>query len=833
MLRNEKKRQDDSQRLYGITTAGNRLHHMLGQGLALLVIPALLVLAWLLLWREPAQGRALLSDVANAHATLRAEVVKAQVTALEERLGTVLADPAVEALRGAQDPATGAVNAATLEAARQLRFPGAVSLRLLVLDDRGTAGLAGDSEGLRNHIEVDLVRRAANGEDPPPEAYRAGERWLYSIAGRGAPGEDGMRVLGLLSYGEDLFASTVTGAGGNLGRFALRQRLPGRGAESDALIGGAAPGEHAAAAAVAGTPWSIVFTPSPALLDTLEDRVSQPLLAVLLLLVAGAGGFALVALRYPALLRKEVSRAEAAAEHRTPYALQIPELAPIARDLRKLTLRRARMDGVGSVPRVMPAPAPTGDGGSAPALTSVAGPTETLPAHIFRAYDIRGVADSELDDDTVYRIGAAIGTFAGNLGEQTLVLGYDGRASSGRIKAGLERALLQAGRDVIDIGLVPTPLAYFATHQLEGASSAVIVTGSHNPPEYNGVKLVLGRQSIASGDIQELRAIALSGKFSQGTGHMLQRDVASDYLDEVVSDLAIAMPLKIVVDAGNGATGQLAPTLFAELGCEVVPLYCDIDGSFPNRAPDTSVDANLADLQAAVRRENADFGVAFDGDGDRLAAVTGSGEIVPADYLLMLFARDVITRNPGADVVYDVKCSRHLAQLVTSLGGRGVLWRTGHTHIKAKVAETGALVGGEFSGHMVFSERWFGFDDGMYAAARLAEIVGSGEGSLDALLKGLPRSASTPEIIIPVEERQKFHLVEAFQSQADFGDGRLNDLDGVRVDYPQGWGLLRASNTTAALTARFEGDDEVALQDIMNLFREQLARVHPDLDPNF
>ncbi|HKK23369.1 MAG TPA: phosphomannomutase/phosphoglucomutase, partial [Pseudohaliea sp.] len=431
------------------------------------------------------------------------------------------------------------------------------------------------------------------------------------------------------------------------------------------------------------------------------------------------------------------------------------------------------------------------------------------------------------------RIGAAIGTFAGNLDEQTLILGYDGRASSGRIKAGLERALLQAGRDVIDIGLVPTPLAYFATHQLEGATSAVIVTGSHNPAEYNGVKLFLQRRPVASGDIQKLRDIALSGKFSQGTGHMVQRDIASDYLDEVVSDVAIAMPLKLVIDAGNGATGHLAPTLFEELGCEVVPLYCEIDGSFPNHPPDTSIDANLADLQAAVRRENADFGVAFDGDGDRVAAVTGSGEIIPADYLLMLFARDVITRNPGADVVYDVKCSRNLAQLVTSLGGRGVLWRTGHTHIKEKVAETGALVGGEFSGHMVFSERWLGFDDGMYAAARLAEIVSSGEGSLDTLLKQLPRSASTPEIIIPVEERQKFHLVETFRAQADFGDGRVNDLDGVRVDYPQGWGLLRASNTTAALTARFEGDNEVALQDIMSLFREQLASIHPELDPHF
>jgi phosphomannomutase/phosphoglucomutase len=828
MLKKEQQRHSDSRRVHGIDTAGNALYGILRQGFALLLIPAVVLLAWLLVLRQPSLERSLVDEVAAGYAANRAQAVAAQVEAVQARLQSMLAREEVAGqLAG---PVPDRLARATERALAS--FPDALDLRILALDDRGTAGLDEDEGDLRNHIEIDLVRRASNGERPMPEAYRAGEGWLYSFAERGEPTPDGDRLVALLSYDERLFRDSLATPDDRAGTFSLLQRLPGRSADAETRVSGREPTGRVARAAVTGTPWFVVFSPGEALVDSLEDKVSQPLLALFCLLLTGTAGFALVAWRYPAVLRREVARAAAAAEHRTPYTLRVPELAPIARNLRKLTLRRARMDGVGSVPRVLATPAP-GTGGSAPALAAVAGPAAALPAHIFRAYDIRGIADTELDDDTVYRIGAAIGTLAGHQGEQTIVLGYDGRASSGRIKAGLERALLQAGRDVIDIGLVPTPLAYFATHQLEGATSAVIVTGSHNPPEYNGVKLYLQQKPLASGDIERLRDIALSGKFSQGTGHMLQRDVASDYLDEVVGDVAIAMPLKIVVDAGNGATGHLAPTLFEELGCEVVPLYCDIDGSFPNHPPDTSVAANLADLQEAVRREGADFGVAFDGDGDRVAAVTGSGEIVPADYLLMLFARDVITRNPGADVVYDVKCSRNLAQLVTSLGGRGVLWRTGHTHIKEKVAETGALVGGEFSGHMVFSERWFGFDDGLYAAARLAEIVSSSEGSLDTLLRQFHQSASTPEIIIPVEERQKFHLVETFRQQADFGDGRINDLDGVRVDYPRGWGLLRASNTSAALTARFEGDDEAALQDIMNLFREQLAKIHPDLEPHF
>lgn len=811
MLAKTSKRQKEPRSTQGVDTARNGLYPILLQGLAIALVPGLLLVVWLLLWRQPALEQALVREVAGAHVTERATALVTRLETLRARLQQLL---------------TAGTNTAEAASARPARFADAVSLRIFTLDELGTAGLDGDRQDLRNHIEIDLVRRAANGETPPPEAYRIDGDWLLSLATPG-PAADGSRLVALLTLDPRVLGATEADGG----RFTVLQRLPGAASREEAMIAGKEPGPGAARAAVAGTPWTLVFTPGTALLARLQAGAGQPGLPLLGLLVAVVVAFLLLALRYPALLRREVARVQAAAEHRTPYTLRVPELAPLARQLRKVTLRRARLEPVGKLNR--PAPAPERGEEGAPALANVAGSRDDLPPHIFRAYDIRGIADSELDDDTVYRIGAAFGSLADKLGEQTIVLACDGRASSGRIKAGLERALLRAGRDVIDIGLVPTPLLYFATNTLEGAGSGVMVTGSHNPPAYNGMKMVLKRQPLGSGDMDRLRAIATSGKFSEGRGHLLQQDVIPDYLDEVVSDVALAMPLKLVIDAGNGAAGPIAPTLFEELGCEVVSLHCDVDSSFPNRAPDCSVAANLGALVDAVRREHADFGVAFDGDGDRVAAVTGAGEVVDADYLLMLFARDVITRNPGADVVYDVKCSRNLAQLVAGLGGRGVLWRSGHTNIRSKVAETGALIGGEFSGHMIFGERWYGFDDGLYAAARLAEIVSSSEDSLDRLLAQLPQSQRTPEIRIAVDEQKKFQLVDTFRREADFGNGRVNDLDGVRVDFPRGWGLLRASNTSAALTARFEADDAATLQEIMDLFREQLTRVHPQLSSSF
>ena len=421
---------------------------------------------------------------------------------------------------------------------------------------------------------------------------------------------------------------------------------------------------------------------------------------------------------------------------------------------------------------------------------------------------------------------------AGEMDEQTIIIGCDGRKSSPRIKSALIKSLMESGRDVIDIGLVPTPLMYFATRHLN-CRSGIMVTGSHNPGDDNGMKIVLNQKTIAAGGIQQIQELVIKDEYSRGRGRMIRENVVADYVDEVLSDIAIAVPLKIVIDAGNGVTGGIAPQLFEDLGCEVVPMYCEVDGNFPHHPPDTSDEDNLQDLIEAVQKEEADFGVAFDGDGDRLAVVTSTGQIVRSDTLLMIFAKDVVSRNPGADVVFDVKCSRNLTTLITRYGGRPVLWKTGHAFMKEKMAETGALLGGEFSGHMFFGERWYGFDDGMYAAARLAEILSTHGDSLDATIEEFPATVNTPEILIPVPERDKFDLMEKIVRDCDFSSGKINTMDGIRVDFTDGWGLVRASNTSPTLTARFEADTQESLETIMTEFREQIALVEPALELHF
>lgn len=454
------------------------------------------------------------------------------------------------------------------------------------------------------------------------------------------------------------------------------------------------------------------------------------------------------------------------------------------------------------------------------------------PEHIFRAYDIRGHAEKELTDAVIASIAGAIGTIAGQMGEHALIVGCDGRKSSPRIKAVLIRAIMATGRDVIDIGMTPTPLLYFATRHLN-CRSGIMITGSHNPAEQNGLKIVLDRQTLAAGRIAEIRDQAAAGNFSAGNGRITHENIVPAYLDKVRHDIAIATPLKIVIDASNGATSEIAPQLFQELGCDVIPLNCEVDGRFPGHPPDTSNEENLAMLVQEVVDVEADFGVAFDGDGDRLAVVTPSGKIIRSDVLLMLYAQDFLSRNPGADVVFDVKCSRQLSTLITDLGGRPVLWKTGHAFMKEKMQETGALLGGEFSGHMFFGERWYGFDDGIYAAGRLAEIISTHGDNLDDAIAKFPATSNTPEIIIPVADDYKFELAKRIINNADFPSGKVTTLDGLRVDFSNGWGLVRASNTGPALTARFEADTLKNLKKIQDEFRTQIAQIDPAIELNF
>lgn len=445
-----------------------------------------------------------------------------------------------------------------------------------------------------------------------------------------------------------------------------------------------------------------------------------------------------------------------------------------------------------------------------------------LPAQIFKAYDIRGLVGKELDAPTLFLIGRAIGSEALARQQTRLVLGRDGRLSSPALAAALCEGLLASGVAVIDIGLVPTPLVWFAAHQLE-TLSGVMLTGSHNPPDYNGVKIMLGGETLAGTAIQALHARIAAGELAAGVGSYRQADVREAYYQRITADIKLHRRVSVVVDAGNGAGGPIAPVLYRRLGCRVRELFCEVDGRFPHHHPDPAKPANLQDLSQALALTDAEFGLAFDGDADRLGVVCKDGEIIYPDRLLMLFAADALSRQPGGKIVYDVKSSRLLVPWVKQNKGKAVMARTGHSYMKAKMKETGALVGGELSGHLFFAERWYGFDDGIYAGARLLEILSQVDDPSE-LLKRLPQGASTPELQIDMAEGEAQALIECLKQGAHFKDAELITLDGLRVEYEDGFGLLRASNTTPSLVLRFEGDDSKALKRIQAEFRKLLSK---------
>ena len=463
-----------------------------------------------------------------------------------------------------------------------------------------------------------------------------------------------------------------------------------------------------------------------------------------------------------------------------------------------------------------------------------------LPAGIFRAYDIRGIVGDALTPDIVRRIGGAIGAEAHRRGVQTLVVGRDGRHSGVELRAALVEGLRASGRAVVDVGRVPSPVLYFAAEHLE-TGSGVMVTGSHNPPDYNGLKIMLAGETLHGGAIQDLRRRIEeddlhSGRDVRGPGDLCSTEIVGDYIRRICAEIP-AVPghqaRKIVIDCGNGVAGDVAPRLFRALGHDVVELYCEVDGDFPNHHPDPSVPENLQDLVASVRANGADLGLAFDGDGDRLGVVDGEGNIIWPDRQMMLFAADVLASRPGAEIVFDVKCSGLLAEHIASLGGRPVMWKTGHSFIKARLRETDAPLAGEMSGHIFFADRWYGFDDAIYSAARLVQIlVGLGEPSARVFVR-FPAAKSTPELRVPVGEGGQVRLVESLLAGDRFPGARKTTIDGLRVDYPDGWGLARASNTEPCLVVRFEGMDDDALTRIMEEFRQALLSVDPSLELPF
>ena len=455
-----------------------------------------------------------------------------------------------------------------------------------------------------------------------------------------------------------------------------------------------------------------------------------------------------------------------------------------------------------------------------------------FPDSIFRAYDIRGVVPETLTAETAYWIGRAIGSQSLAQGEPNVCVGRDGRLSGPELVEQLIKGVADSGCHVSDVGLVPTPALYYAANVLAG-KSGVMLTGSHNPSNYNGFKIVIAGDTLANEQIQALHTRLKTNDLTSGQGSITKVDILERYNDEIVKDVKLARRLKVVVDCGNGAAGVIAPQLIEALNCEVIPLFCEVDGNFPNHHPDPGKLENLQDLIAKVEETNADLGLAFDGDGDRVGVVTNTGSVVFPDRLLMLFARDVVARNPNAEIIFDVKCTRRLVPLIKEYGGRPLMWKTGHSLIKKKMKESGALLAGEMSGHIFFKERWYGFDDGIYSAARLLEILSQEKRDAETVFSDFPKDVSTPEINITVTDENKFRLIERLQREASWGEANLTTLDGVRVDYPKGWGLVRASNTTPVLVLRFEADTEEELERIKQVFRSQLNLIAPELNLPF
>ena len=455
-------------------------------------------------------------------------------------------------------------------------------------------------------------------------------------------------------------------------------------------------------------------------------------------------------------------------------------------------------------------------------------PPSTLDSGIFRAYDIRGITTQNLTEDVVYWIGRSFATVALAEGQQTAVVGRDGRLSSPGLEKALSRGLCEGGMNVISVGLVPTPLLYFATHELK-TGTGIMITGSHNPPEYNGLKMMIGGVTLAEDRIQTLLHHLRHNTLSEGSGQVSTANIEPDFIAKMLPICELSRPLDVVVDCGNGVAGGIAPKIIEALGCNVTPLFCEVDGNFPNHHPDPAEPENLQDLIAKVKETGADIGLAFDGDGDRVGVVTPTGNIIWPDKLMMFFAEDICRRNPGETVIFDVKCSRYLPEVIREAGGIPLMWKTGHSHIKAKIKETNAPLAGEFSGHLCIVENWYGFDDAIFAAGRLLQLLSQTDANTDECFAKYPQTVTTAEIKIQTTEEHKFAVMQALADTGDFGDGVLTDIDGIRVDFNNGWGLIRPSNTSPVLSLRFEADTQSVLIDIQKLFQTELQKVDSSL----
>jgi phosphomannomutase/phosphoglucomutase len=698
--------------------------------------------------------------------------------------------------------------------------PSALKIRLLPL---GSAQLDREAEFPIRYAELDLIQRAENRQPALPELVAINERWMINWI-RPLAADDKSAPLGTLMVTIDAaeLINLFNSAEQNLGEFVLLQQFTGNPPQTVKKLGAGTAG-NSLQSNIAGSHLAVKFTPSDELLQLAEE---MPALWLSIVSLIVAGSLALVWFLSKILVRielgekntappsvadvvktsKESVNADDAMTNPLFQKQDILDIAVIDEDENILGLQQA-----------------SGKKSSANARNKIN--EEDVPAEIFRSYDIRGLVGSQVTPELAQLIGQAVGSEAIDQGEQSIIVARDGRTHSEALTQALIRGILRSGCNVINIGVVPTPLMYFATFHFDDTSSGVMVTASHNPKEYNGFKVVMNNRALADDAVVDLRSRIIGQRFHQGLGEETPRAIIPDYIDRIFSDVALASNISIVVDAGNAVPGVVAPALFEELGCDVIPLFCDLDGEFPNHDPDPTIEKNLQALIAKVQETNADIGVAFDGDGDRLVVVTPKGDIIWPDRLLMLFAKDVLSRNPGADVLFDVKCSRQLNQVISSYGGRPIMWKTGHSPMKAKMEETQALIGGEYSGHIFIKDRWYGFDDGIYAMARLLEIITLRDQKIDDIFAAFPQLYSTPEIKIAIPELDKFGLIKKLNEIGDFANGTITTIDGLRVDYTKGWGLVRASNTSPALTLRFEAESPESLEKIQQIFKRELLKV--------
>lgn len=719
-------------------------------------------------------------------------------------------------------------------------IPGSLSETLLALRavPKGTEALIADDKAPVSYAELDLIRRATRRQESLVEVAPVKDGLLLQLA---APvpldGEGSAQGALLATYSGQVLKDILSEGDHTIGQLQLQQTYFSPRPFTLVSLGEGRAGPTVSAE-VPGSYLTVSFTPSQVLVSRAAELPGLWLLVVSLCVAAGLG-LSLVLARLlirpqygPAgeglVLPQHYSQKDTKEPEESQAEEEIPEPSTLyqTQDILDITVVEEDADILGldsAGPRQRPAAA-------APA----AAVKDDMPDAIFRAYDIRGkVGDSGLTPEIARRIGLAVGSEAQDQGESAIVVARDDRIHSPELCEQLISGILATGCDVIYIGQVPTPVMNFAIAELEQTNSGVMVTASHNGPEDNGFKIVIGGESLSDKSIKDLRSRIAQERFLQGEGREMREDLTADYIERIFSDVALAGQLTVVIDAGNAVAGRIAPQLFEELGCDVVPLHCEPDGNFPHHQPDPSKAENLQDLIAKVQETDADLGVAFDGDGDRVVVVTPSGRIIWPDQLLMLFAKDVLSRNPGADVLFDVKCSKQLNQLVSSYGGRPIMWKTGHSHMKHKMRETGALLGGEYSGHIFFKERWYGFDDGLYAAARLMEIITLRDQSIEEAFAAFPMLPSTPEYRIAVADNEKFALIDKLIKDGDFQSGKATTIDGLRVDFAKGWGLVRASNTGAEITLRFEAESEEMIEKLKKLFKRELRKINKNLNLDF